>query len=511
MFITIKRAEREKQESIGAGNRLSAAILKHIPQGLLFVGADDKILPQTSRSLARLFRRRDFSDLTFEQLLKPMVTAKTWNLTQDFLTMLRASAVGRDVGAVNPLKDVEVRLTNADGSFDSARFAFDFNSTGTQHESGVCLVQVTDITESAQQTHELEDLRTQVLTQGQILRSILQVGAGRFAAFLQRTDVAMQTINKILKKPAREEVAFRNKLEETLNEVDRVRRDGVALQLTALEAAARHFEDSLHQLRSRSTLSGGDFLPLAVKLDELYGQFAVLRSLTANSGSAKEEMEAGTQIIEAPKFAHEMEDFPSGPGAMRSAPAGSLDSTLMALTEHIAVEHKKTVTIDCSGLHMVPPRYQATVKNIAIQLIRNAVVHGIETPAMREIAAKPLHGTLQIEFKALADGAFELSFQDDGRGLNPDQVRRTAVAKGLITREEAAMLRDRQVIKLIFKAGFTTLAESSGAEGHGTGMSLVRRYVHDAGGRISLASLPGHETRFRVSLPALGVAEAQVA
>jgi chemotaxis protein histidine kinase CheA len=64
-------------------------------------------------------------------------------------------------------------------------------------------------------------------------------------------------------------------------------------------------------------------------------------------------------------------------------------------------------------------------------------------------------------------------------------------------------LRDRQAIKLIFKSGFTTMADTDSEPKHGSGMSLVRRYVHEAGGKIALASLLGQETRFKVTLPTL--------
>jgi signal transduction histidine kinase len=261
-------------------------------------------------------------------------------------------------------------------------------------------------------------------------------------------------------------------------------------------------------------LSGSDFLPLAVKLDQLYGQFALLRSLSAQAGPVAESdapppgprmTHNGTQIIEAPRFIAEMT---AARGAPRMAQAGSLENTLLVLTEHVAQEHSKTVALECAGLALVPTKYQAAIKNIAIQLIRNAVMHGIEMPQARQAAAKPPNGTLRLEFKSLADHSFELLFQDDGRGLDPDQVRATAVAKGLVTEEAAARLRDRQAIKLIFKSGYTTMTDSSGDSAHGTGMSLVRRYIHEAGGRIALASLLGHETRFKVSLPPLAAAEA---
>jgi signal transduction histidine kinase len=259
-------------------------------------------------------------------------------------------------------------------------------------------------------------------------------------------------------------------------------------------------------------LSGSDFLPLAVKLDELYGQFALLRSLTSQAGPTEEGGDAdaritenGTQVIEAPKFlaAMAMAKKAAEPKEHRVAPAGSLDSTLTALTELVAHEHGKTVVLECIGLQLVPPRYQAAIKNVSIQLIRNAVMHGVEDSAEREAADKPPHGTLHLEFKCLSDQSFELHFKDDGRGLDPDTVRATAIAKGLITEDAVARLRDRQVIKLIFKSGYTTMDSAPDEAPHGSGMSLVKRYVHEAGGKIALATLLGRETRFKITLPAV--------
>jgi two-component system chemotaxis sensor kinase CheA len=160
----------------------------------------------------------------------------------------------------------------------------------------------------------------------------------------------------------------------------------------------------------------------------------------------------------------------------------------------------------------VPSRYQATIKNIAIQLIRNAVVHGIEPADEREMAGKPAVSTLSLEFRTTAERGYELLFQDDGRGLNPDNVRTVAIARGILSAEEATRLRDRQAIKLIFKSAFSTMTDTPGEPKHGAGMSLVRRYVHEAGGKIALASLMGHETRFKVTLPSVDQsADAQVA
>jgi two-component system chemotaxis sensor kinase CheA len=518
MFISVKRHEREKQELTNASNRLTDAILKTSSIGLFLMDAKGKVQPQVSASLSAMFRRQDFANLTVEKLIGPLVSAKTLSVVRTYMTRLLDPARG-ETDVSNPLQDVEVKLTNADGSFAAAHYSFEFSSVEIPLEPRSWMVRVTDITARVQELRELEDLRIHVLTQGEILRGVLQAGGTRFGSFLQRTDASMKTINGVLKKPAREAGAFRHKLEETLEEVDRIRRDAAALKLSGLQSAAREFEDALQELRSRETLSGSDFLPLAVKLDSLYGQFALLRTLTSQAGPARETepaapearvTENGTQVIESPKFFAELTKQASPP-AQRMAAVGSLESTLTTLTDLVAQENQKTVVLECNGLDLVPPRYQATVKNVAIQLIRNAVVHGVESTAEREQAGKAPNATLHLEFKSTPGRGFELLFQDDGRGLDPDKVRDVAIAKGLLTQEEAQQLRDRQAIKLIFKSGFTTMTDTPDAK-HGSGMSLVRRYVHEAGGKIALASIVGQETRFKVTLPALELAaDAQVA
>jgi two-component system, chemotaxis family, sensor kinase CheA len=523
MFISVKRHEREIQELITAGNRLTDAILKTSSAGLFLMDARGKVMPQVSASLASLFRRQDFTNLTVEKLIGPLVSAKTLSTVRTHMVQFLEQG-GSENTAADPLQDVEVKLTNPDGSSVSAHYSFEFSVVAIANEPRSWMVRVNDITARVQQHRELEDLRVQTQLQGEILRSVLQTGATRFGSFLQRTDTSMKSINGVLKKPAREAGAFRNKLEETLEEVDRIRRDAAALKLSGLQSAAREFEDALQDLRSREALSGSDFLPLAVKLDVLYGQFAMLRSLTSQASPPREAeaaapeariTENGTQIIEAPKSFAELAQHavahPPQP-AHRMAAAGSLESTLTTLTDLVAQENQKTVILSCTGLDLVPARYQATVKNVAIQLIRNAVVHGIENGEERAAAGKPVDAKLQLQFKSAPGSGFELTFQDDGRGLDPDKVRDVAVAKGLVSQEDAGRLRDRQAIKLIFKSGFTTMTNNEGEAKHGSGMSLVRRYVHEAGGKIALASAVGQETRFKITLPTLEMnATSQVA
>lgn len=490
MFIGRKKYEAEKrtqQALVSNHASIAHSILQHASQGFLFIDAKEKVLPQFSASLISMFRRRDFANLTLEQLLAPLVTPKTLNVVRSYMANLHcAQPIDPDI---NPLKNIEIRLTNPNGSLQTAYYELVVHASNLPEENLHWLIQVTDITLQVQTMRELDDLRSQNQTQGEVLHRLLKIGRTRFAAFLTRTDGSMKTIGQILKKPARSEAAFRSKLEETLDEVDCVRRDGIAFKITALHAAAQNFEDALHELRSRSTLSGNDFLPLAVKLDQLFSQFALVRTLTQ---STTDEVDQSQSL---PKTTVLL--------STRATSMSGLEKTLTGLAEHIAKEQLKIIVMQCTGLSDVPQQYQSTVKNITIQMIRNSLQHGIELPTDRLKVGKAEQGSLQIEFKATTDGSFEFLFCDDGCGLDPAQIRQTAILKDLITADAAAELNDRQAIKLIFKQGFSSSHKTPDASGNKTGMSLVRRYVHQANGRIALASRLGQETRFKITLPPL--------
>jgi signal transduction histidine kinase len=506
MFISVKRHEREKLELLGAKNRLTEAILKTAAQGLFLLDGKDKILPPVSHSLAGLFRRQDFANLSFEKLLAPVVTAKTLTVVRTHIAALRGAGIP-DAAALNPLRDVEVRLTNADGSFDAAHYSFEFDPVFVPNEGRAWLVRVTDITAQVQGHRDLDELREQHQTQGEILRAVLQMGRAHFDGFMEQTAATMKTLAAVLESPPPKEDEFRHRLDEILDEVDRFRRNAAAFKLTALEGAARNFAEALHELRNRSTLSGGELPPLQTQLDPLLRQFEALKSLTSEARPRRDSAAGvhsvapggGIPLAEAPSFSSRG-PAPQGSAAAHQALAGSLENTLQALTEHVAQDQNKQVLLDCSGLESVPPHHRTAIKNVAIQLIRNAVIHGIEPPAVREASGKAARGTLRLDFR-LHSKACEFLFDDDGCGLIPERVRETAVARGILTAEAAADLRDRDAIKLIFKSRYTTLPIAAGDLSHGSGMSLVRGYVHEAGGKIALASRPGYETRFKITLP----------
>lgn len=135
-----------------------------------------------------------------------------------------------------------------------------------------------------------------------------------------------------------------------------------------------------------------------------------------------------------------------------------------------------------------------------VHLIRNSLDHGIEMPDDRKAAGKPEKGTLKISAYQEGSGVI-IEVQDDGKGIDPAQVRKKAVERGLISAEEAETMPDEEVIKFVFLPGFSLAKEVTDLSGRGVGMDAVRSKVDALGGQFDILSRKGVGTRVFVRLP----------
>ena len=141
-----------------------------------------------------------------------------------------------------------------------------------------------------------------------------------------------------------------------------------------------------------------------------------------------------------------------------------------------------------------------SIRDPLTHLVRNAVDHGIEPPAVREAAGKPRTGRLLL--RAFHEsGQVTIEVQDDGAGIPVEAVRAKAVARGLIDAAAAAVLPDERVLQFIFEPGFSTAAQVTSVSGRGVGMDVVKTNIEAIGGTVDLSSRPGLGTTVRVRVP----------
>ena len=135
-----------------------------------------------------------------------------------------------------------------------------------------------------------------------------------------------------------------------------------------------------------------------------------------------------------------------------------------------------------------------------VHLVRNALDHGLETPAEREAAGKPATGTVRISARH-AGGNVVITVADDGRGVDRHAVAAKAVRAGVITAEQADAIDMARAIELLFASGFSTRDEADDISGRGVGMDAVRAKVRELGGEVLLTSEPGLGSTAQIRLP----------
>lgn len=133
-----------------------------------------------------------------------------------------------------------------------------------------------------------------------------------------------------------------------------------------------------------------------------------------------------------------------------------------------------------------------------VHLVRNALDHGLERPEEREAAGKPRQGSLRLAAEQRGDSVLVL-VSDDGRGLDPERIRKKAIERGLLAPEATPSLQE--IYQLIFLPGFSTAEAVSTLSGRGVGMDVVKRRIELLRGSVELRSEPGRGTEVRLSLP----------
>lgn len=133
-------------------------------------------------------------------------------------------------------------------------------------------------------------------------------------------------------------------------------------------------------------------------------------------------------------------------------------------------------------------------------LLRNAVDHGLESPPDRTRAAKPAEGSIVMEARH-GGGLLQISVGDDGRGIDPEALRRKVVEKGHVAPEMAAKLTPAELTEFLFLPGFSTAAKVTEISGRGVGLDVVQNVVNQVGGSVRIESQPGRGTTFHLQLP----------
>jgi chemotaxis protein histidine kinase CheA len=210
---------------------------------------------------------------------------------------------------------------------------------------------------------------------------------------------------------------------------------------------------------------------------------------------------ARREIEETTALSQVLEDIRSETLAIRMIPLSPLFESFHRVVRELSRELGKDVELVVrGGKTEIDRKVAEALTGPLIHMIRNAVDHGIETPQVRANLNKRLRGRVAI-MATPKKGRVVIEVEDDGKGIDLQEVRETAIRKGMISEKVAYRLDDRELLSLIFRPGFSTAGTMTEISGRGIGMDVVRNTAERFNGAVDIASTPGKGTKVTLELP----------
>ena len=477
-FILFKFLRRlnTSDAAIEAATEENREILASVREGLFLLTPEHRLGSQLSRSTHALFGRTLIAGQNFFEVLATLVSPKALGDARDYVELLFSPHVKEQlVQGINPLAEVELTVRNRMGQDSKRYLSFHFNLVHEGNAVRHLLVTVQDITQKVELQAKLSGERQRSQKELSMMLKAFETDPAMMRAFVERAEASLLEVNDLLRSTsaAASEAQVLKAVDGAYRRIHAIKGDASSLGLEILASLAHQFESELQKLKDSGAATGDALLALPLPLEDLLSKVAAFKAMSQKRGSDSVQAEAL-------------------PEALRT--------TLTQLAGEVgsACGKRVSASVQIDEAPDLSANKLDLLREVAIQLVRNAVVHGVETPSARQAAGKSPEGQVAVKLTREEGGQWQLSVRDDGAGLNAAHVRRRLLELHWYSTEQLQNFSDKQIVAHIFKPGFSTAATTSAHAGRGVGLDLVQANVQKLGARLLLASTPGQHTEFRI-------------
>jgi len=448
-----------------------AAMKDSLKIGLFFMARDFIIQDNYSRFLEELLAEKELYGKQFTEILSLSVTTKELDAIKDYFEMVFDRTFDQaTLDDINPLRELHYVSKKGDRKI----FQCEFITVERGKGQTFILVTIYDITAKVELQQRLLEEETRRQEEMRSLFELIQVDPNVFNDFLGDAEYEFTRIDETLKN---DHLSTHEALVEVYQSVHAIKSNAVILGLNTFGDKVHGLESKIKKLRESETeVPFDDMLHLTVEIEKI--------------AQEKDGFKGVIEKINSFKVA----------GAGQKQNQYVLIESLSKTTSKASADMGKVIQfvasdIDSEAIDRGPRR---VMKEVLMQLIRNSVVHGIETPEERVAKGKSETGVIKLSIKT--DGKnIHVRLMDDGRGLDFSKISKKALSLKMIKPEDAN--NKGVLLNTIFSPGFSTADDEGLHAGRGIGLNLVRDRVRDVKGTIKLQTEQNKGTVFNIFIP----------
>jgi len=483
-FLRMTRLQRQKEElecqvkertkDLQAAKKETDDILHNVEEGLFLLNNQLNLGSQYSAILEVLFEQKSLENINFLDLLRNWLSDEQIQSIHRYLDLMFKNDVDEIMlDMLNPLSDIKIQFNSGTVKY----LVFKFRRILDDEKNVVELIAtVKDMTEQVLLTRDLKAAEEQTNRQMNWLLSILHVEPQMLDEFITSVQKELDTIDALMAAEQKEYVSI---LEEIYRSMHLIKGNASLLALNFFADEVHRIEDQIIEIKNQPA-------EISVKISELGDSIQKVR----------------TMLDEVHHLLERIGDIHSKMRPKRSYEEELLISSLSNLISQSGEEQGKQVTLDSTEFKVsdIPTTHRLLVKEILIQLARNSIAHGIESPKHRGNLKKSKCGTIKIKANLYKD-KFIFSLRDDGCGIQIDKLRARLLDSGKATKKELAGWSDKKIAECIFLSGVSTANKVDMVSGRGVGMDLVKERLRKYNGRIELDYVQSKYCEFTISLP----------
>ena len=422
-----------------------------------------------------IFREDDLAGTTFLKLLENRIPPLLFTSTAEYLELMIDEHIDEFALAdLNPISRVEL-AHNGGGTIQ--HLTFKFRRITDQKKITGLIATVSDISDQIRLANDLEASEKKTKKQMEWLVSILHVEAPLLREFIEGVQKELSLIERSMRNDTKR--PFQEVLETVYRSVNTIKGNASLLDLKYFINGAHEFEEKIVQIRNKDIINGNDFVPLILKLGEMKKNLAEINNLIDRISQIRSYFR--------PKRAYENQLL-----------INSLRNLVKTLADDL---HREALLVDTGfDADVIPYKYHILVKDVLVQMIRNAVRHGIEDPDERLRNGKSRTGRIEIS-SLRSDRSFSIKIRDDGRGIDLEKLRQKVDESGLWETSQTDTWLEKDLTRAILAPGITTVDEADYISGRGMGLDIVRHMVEENDGMLEIDFELGKYTEFTISFP----------